>query len=291
VASGQPALGVLGEDATVSGRLLRALLAAGLGLALLSGCTDDGGDEPRADSSSTSPTADAQPATPARKPESDRCYRLAYDDAVAPTTRRRPVPCSGEFTARTFHVGELDTLVDGHLVAVDSDRVRDQLAETCPERLASYIGGDEQARRLSMLSTVWFSPTVAQSDRGQSWFRCDVIAVESEGRLATLRGSLKGALDREDGLATYGICGTAEPGTDGFDRVICAAKHSWQAVDTVDVPGRAYPGKAPAAVEDGCKEAARGRADDALSFDWGFELPTRAQWESGRHYALCWAPA
>ena len=273
-------------------RLVRALLAAGLGVALLAGCQDDGG-KPEADPSSTSatPTATPTPAQPAHKPRNDRCYKLAYDDAVAPTTDRRPVPCSGEFTARTFHVGDLDTLVDGHLVAVDSTRVRDQLASTCPEKFAAYVGGDEQTRRLSMLSAVWFSPTVEQSDQGESWFRCDVIAVESEGRLATLKGSLKGALDREDGLATYGICGTAEPGTDGFERVICAEKHSWQAVDTVDIPGKEHPTKAPAAVEDGCKDAARSRADDALSFDWGFELPTKAQWESGRHYALCWAPA
>lgn len=273
-------------------RLLVAGVAAGLGVALLAGCTDDG-DKSEADPTSTSatPSPGAEPARPARKPENDRCYRLKYDDAVAPTTHRKPVPCSGEFTARTFHVGELDTFVDGHLLAVDSARVRDQLAETCPQKFAEHVGGDESSRRLSMLSTVWFSPTVHQSDSGQNWFRCDVIAVESEGHLATLKGSLKGALDREDGLARYGICGTAEPGTKGFDRVICSEKHSWQAVDTVDIPGDAHPRKAPAAVEQGCKEAARSRADDTLDFEWGFELPTKSQWESGRRFALCWAPA
>ena len=32
-------------------------------------------------------------------------------------------------------------------------------------------------------------------------------------------------------------------------------------------------------------------ADDALSFDWGYEMPTKAQWERDQHYALCWAPS
>jgi putative regulator of septum formation len=270
----------------------RALLTtAALALALLTGCTDDGNEPAAADSSPSASSPSAEPARPAPRPEDGRCYALAYDDAVAPTTNRKPVPCSGSFTARTFHVGDLDTLVDGHLLAVDSARVRTQLATECPRRFASYVGGSPEDRRLSMLSTVWFSPTVRQSDAGQSWYRCDVVAVESEGRLAPLSGSLEGVLDTEKGRARYGVCGTAEPGTDGFERVICGEKHAWQAVSTVDLPGSTYPAKAPASVEAACKDAARDRADDALSFDWGYELPTKAQWERDQHYALCWAPS
>ena len=250
-------------------------------------------DEPVAEAApaaAPSPSPSGKRAKAAPRPRADACYRLAYDDAVAPTSRGKPVPCSGGVTARTFYVGSLDTVVDGHLLAVDSTRVRRQLATDCPRRFTTYVGGDERARRLSMLSTVWFSPTVHQSDSGQSWYRCDAIGVESEGRLATLKGSLKGVLDSDAGLATYGICGTAEPGAPGFERVICGSRHSWQAIDAVDVPGGAYPASAPASVEARCKDLARNRADDALNFEWGFELPTREQWKQGRRYALCWAP-
>ena len=42
------------------------------------------------------------------------------------------MPCSERHTAQTIHVGRLDTVVDGHALAVDSDRVLHQLATTCP---------------------------------------------------------------------------------------------------------------------------------------------------------------
>ena len=88
------------------------------------------------------------------------------------------------------------------------------------------------------------------------------------------------------------MCGTAEPGADGFERVICGRKHSWRAIDTVDVPGRCLPGRgAPAVVEDTCKDLARDRADDPLTFEWGFELPTSSSGRPGSRYALCWAPS
>lgn len=294
---GQPPVGLLGEDRPVTRRglgaafLVSVLVTVGTLAVLLVRQEPDPGDEASARPAPVAPEPSGRPVKPAPRPDADGCYRLAYDDAVAPTTRRKPVPCSGTVTARTFYVGSLDTVVDGHLLAVDSRRVRNQLATDCPRRFAAYVGGNERAQRLSMLSTVWFSPTVRQSDAGQSWYRCDVIAVESQGRLATLGGGLKGVLDRAGGLATYGVCGTAEPGAEGFERVICGKEHSWQAIDTVDVPGGAYPASAPSVVEDTCMDLARDRADDSLSFEWGFELPTKQQWQAGRRYALCWAPS
>jgi hypothetical protein len=270
--------------------LVSVLVTVGTTVVLMSR-NDVTKDEPSAQPAPAAPSPSGRPAKAAPRPKADSCYRLAYGDAVAPTTRRKPVPCSGDVTARTFYVGSLDTVVDGHLLAVDSTRVRRQIAADCPRRFRTYVGGNERARRLSMLSAVWFSPTVRQSDAGQSWYRCDAIAVESEGRLAPLTGSLKGVLGRPAGLATYGVCGTAEPGAAGFERVICGSKHNWEAIDTVDVPGSKAPTTAPAVVEDTCMDKARGRADDALSFEWGFELPTKQQWEDGRRYALCWAPS
>lgn len=243
--------------------------------------------------SGSSATGRRTAARPVPRPPARACYRLGYDEAVAPTVDRRPVPCSRPHTSVTFLVGELDSVVRGHLVAIDSDRVQAQVASVCPRRLVGFLGGTREQRRLSMLRAVWFTPTVEESDHGANWFRCDVIAVAATGELAPLRGRVAGVLGTEAGRDRYGMCGTAEPGTDGFRRVICSAGHSWRAVSTVDLPGGGYPGErvVRAAGEDQCTAAGRAAAADPLDFRWGYEWPTREQWESGQTYGICWAPA
>jgi hypothetical protein len=182
-------------------------------------------------------------------------------------------------------------------VGVGSAVARRQLARTCPSRLASYLGGSKQARHLSRFNVVWFSPTPAQSSRGAAWFRCDVIAfarADSLLELPTGAGRrLKGVLDRRGALDTYGLCGTTAPGSRGFERVACAKRHSWRAVDTIPLGGhRTYPGVAVArkAGDAACKAEARARAADTLKFRYGWEWPTREQWSSGQHFGYCWVP-
>ena len=279
----------------------RAAGAALLLLLPLAGCSggDTSGDGSTNDaaassSPSTTPSASATPttATAAPKPRDRACYRLDYDAAVAPTSTAKPQDCGGAHTAMTYAVGTLDTVVAGHLVAVDSAKVQQQVATECPQRLPAFLGGSPEALRLSMLRAVWFTPTVEESDAGADWYRCDVIAVAAEGRLAPLTGALRGVLARPDAAARYGMCGTAEPGTSGFDRVICSGSHSWRAIDTVTFGGSAYPGVAKArdAGQGPCEDAARARASDALNFKWSYEWPTAAQWRGGQTYGLCWIP-
>lgn len=268
-------------------------LAALLALCLLAGCGDsDDPPEPVSSTTTARPTATAEPAKPVKRPPVRACYRLAYDDAVAPTNDRAPVPCDREHTSVTFLVGELDTVVAGRLLAVDSARVQEQVATDCPRAFGRFVGGSVEDRRLSMLRAVWFTPTVEESDEGADWFRCDVIAVAADERLAPLTGPMAGVLDTEAGRDRYAMCGTAEPGTDGFRRVICSAAHSWRALSTVPFPGSGYPGEARvrAAGEEPCEAAGRAAADDALNFRWGYEWPTEGQWDAGQTYGICWAP-
>ena len=269
-----------------------------LGVLMLAGCTGDD-DKPDSAPSSAAPTSLGKPAKPAPRPRSGQCYKLSYDDALAPTASRKPVSCKGAHTGQTFFVGSLSTVVDGHLLAVDSSRVRTQIATQCPRRLASYVGGSREARRLSMLATAWFSPTLQQSDRGQTWFRCDMIALDSPGRLASLTGRLENVLDSSRGRARWHRCATGKPGTKGSEHVLCSRNDAWHAVSTIDVPavrdgaGRkgAWPGEsAVKAAGDQCEDEVRLEADDPLSFSWGYEWPTRKQWNAGQHYGICWAP-
>ena len=175
-------------------------------------------------------------------PANRACYDYGYAAAVAPVARGESVSCDRDHTAITFSVGELDTVVDGHLVSVDSDRVQAQVADACPQAFEEFVGGTVEARRLSMLRPVWFTPTLRQSDAGANWYRCDAVAIAADETLAPLVGRLQGVLARPLAAERYAMCGTAEPGTAGFRRVICSADHAWRALSTVDIAGRAYPG-------------------------------------------------
>ena len=142
-------------------------------------------DEPAADAdpaAAPSPSPSGKPAKAAPRPGAGACYRLAYDDAVAPTSRRKPVSCSGAVTARTFYVGTLDTVVDGHLLAVDSDpgaapagRRRARAGSRRTSAATSAPAGSACSRR-SGSAPPWSSPTPGR--RGTAATRS---AVESEG--------------------------------------------------------------------------------------------------------------
>ncbi len=227
-----------------------------------------------------------------RAPRVDTCSRLTFAQAIAPTAALRGSSCRRPgITARTFAVGRLQSLRQGHLLAVDSSAIQDQVAKACPQRLRRYLGGSEDTHRLSMLRAVWFTPTVAESAAGADWYRCDVVALAADGRLARLRGPLRGLLDDER-AAAYALCATAAPDDPKFRRVICSADHTWRALSVVRLPRGDYPGIARvrrAGPE--CEDVARGQATDALDFRWGYEWPTPAQWRAGRTYGVCWAPA
>lgn len=292
MAGGQPPFGLLGEDGIVRRLLPAALLL--LAAAVLAACTGNG-DAPDAEPSTTSasPTsATPTPAAAAPRPEDRACYRLAFHEAVAPTNGTRARDCADEHTSMTYAVGTLDTVVDGHLIAVDSQRVQAQVARDCPRRLSGFLGGTADDLHLSMLRAVWFTPTVEESDAGADWYRCDVIAIATDGKLSPLTGRLAGVLGKPEGRGRYGMCGTAEPGTKDFARVICSSDHSWRAIQTVDFADSRYPGETAAreAGQQPCQDAGRNAASDALNFRWGYEWPTEKQWDAGQTDGLCWVP-
>ncbi|WP_395692836.1 septum formation family protein [Nocardioides sp.] len=276
--------------------VVAVVVAAVLG-PVLAGCSG-GSDEPSAGATSTSPsTTTPSPSAPPtatvpRPPRERACYDLTYAEAIAPTTSARHVSCKDTHTAATYAVGTVDDLVDGHLLAVDSDRVQAEVAKTCPEKFARVVGGTEEDRRLSMLRPVWFTPTVEESDAGADWYRCDAVAIAADEELAPLTTAVQGALDSEEGRDRYGMCGTAQPGTAHFERVICTADHSWRAVAVVPFVGGSYPGvaKVKAAGQTPCQDAGAAAASDSLDYQWGYEWPTAEQWATGQTFGRCWAP-
>ena len=274
---------------------LRLTLACALSL-LLAGCTSgQGSDAGSSDEPSPTTSTTAAASDPPETPRRGQCYRLSLTDATRPTTEEQAVSCSARHTALTIHVGRLDLVVRGRTLAVDAAQVQEQPAKACPRELNDFVGGDAERRRLSRLQVVWFTPTLEEASEGADWFRCDLI---SFGRGDQLQGlpperTLRGVLDREAGLADFGLCGTAKPGARGFQRVACGFRHSWRAVSTIAVPGgKAYPGgdEARQAGDEECAELVRSLSGLPLKFSYGLEWPTRAQWSGGQRYGFCWAP-
>lgn len=230
------------------------------------------------------------------------CYDLTFAQAGALTSGVDPVDCARRHTSATYFVGTVDPVVDGHLLAVDSDRVQAQVAQRCRDRLDGFLGGSPQALRLSMFRPVWFTPTLEEAQAGADWFRCDLVALGSEGSLLELEGRFRRILDSDRWQGRFGLCATAEPGTDGFAKVGCSRKHTWQAISTVDIsaPGPKsgvadppYPGIAHvrAAGQEECQSAGLSVAEDTLDYQWGYEWPDEAQWAAGQRWGTCWAPA
>lgn len=273
---------------------LTAALTAALGLA---GCS--GSDEPDAQpSSSRSSQASSASATPtptpvdlAPAPRTGQCRTLTQTEAIAPTAPAAPVvACTAAHTAQTYRVGELDLVREGHLLAVDSTVATRQVQRSCQGALGGWLGGDP---RLSVLTPIWFTPSVEQSDVGAAWFRCDVVALGAGQRLAELPDRTKGLLATRAGRDRFGLCRTAAPAAPGSAPVPCSAKHTFRALRAVDLPGTTLPTpKAGQAILDPvCRQAATEAARDPLDIAWQQELPTAEQWAAGRRHGLCWVPA
>ncbi|MGI8646286.1 MAG: septum formation family protein [Nocardioides sp.] len=288
--------------------MIRAFVATLLtSMAVLTGiATHDGDTEASAPtrrttsaSASPSPTPTAAPepsaaaAKPAPLPPMRACYALTFQQALAPVTRAKPRACEQPHTVRTVYVGRVGGLVRGPAGPIDGPRVQRAVATDCPRRMSAYLGGPEQALRLSMFRPIWFTPTLAQAEAGEDWYRCDLIALARQGELAPLKGRLEGLLGRLGWKDRYGLCGTAEPGTPGFEHVSCARGGGWRALSTVPIAGERYPGEVAVRSlgDEPCTAAGRAVAADPLDFQWGYEWPTLEQWRAGKRYGVCWAPA
>lgn len=261
-------------------------LAAALLAVTVAGCSGDGA-EPE-----SSPSGVATAPVPPPPPPTAACYDLPFQAVLEPDNDTAPVACTARHTTQTLYVGRIDPLVDGHLLSVDSTRVQNQIARTCRARLAAWLGGDEETRRLSRLQSAWFSPTATQSEAGALWFRCDLVYVAGPEQLAALPARTKGLLEAAGALDRYGTCATSSPADRTFRRVACSRPHTWRARATIDLPAATkYLDKAAGEDADSrCRDIDAKLAADNLKLEWSFEWPTREQWAGGQRYGLCWTP-
>lgn len=271
-------------------------LALVLAVALLTGCTstsDDSGaapSTPAALSESPSTMVEIVPPDPGPTPKVGECHALGFGQAIAVDGRTAPVSCRRTHTAQTYFVGRLRLETPaGNTRLVDSIAAQRQARTTCAARLPRHLGVEPRELRLRMAQAVWFTPSAKRAEAGADWFRCDLVVVAAPGKLQELPRRTKGSGD----APALAMCATAEPGTRAFRRVTCGAEHSWVAVSTVDLSGEKLPapGVIAGRMDPVCRDAARSRASDPLSFTWSQESPTKEQWDAGQRYGICWAPA
>jgi hypothetical protein len=275
-----------------------AVLAVVLGALVLSGCSSDDAPTPTpSESAAESPgeNSSTPPGPPPEPPRDGACYDLTVAAADNLASDAEPVDCSRPHTARTVHVGRLSALTGDPDVELSDARVPRQLAQECPRRVDAFLGGDPVTRNLSRFVAIWFLPTRAEADAGASWFRCDVVAFGADDAFAKLpQQRLEGVLAGDSALDTFGTCGTAAPGTRGFERVICSLPHSWRALTTIRIADSdRYPGVAEvrSSGDGACADYVEGQAGLTTEIDYGWEWPTQEQWDAGQRYGFCWAPA
>ena len=279
---------MLGQDRQVTSR------GWTVGVALLLLVTAGCGGTPEAKPSPTpsAPPTTAAPVAAKPDPKVGACRNLDFAAATQSVDDTPAIPCKKEHTSVTFAVGQLDLIQDGHLVAMDSKHVQQQLDDKCGAELSRWVGGDKQALRLSQFRPVWFRPDVKEADRGASWYRCDVVTIAANNQLASFKGNLKGVLGDDSGLDRFGRCGTSSPANKNFRQVICSRDHSWRAVSTIDIPqGADYLGKkASAAADTVCQDRATSEVKESLKYEWAFQWPSRQDFDAGQRYGWCWLP-
>ena len=156
-------------------------------------------------------------------PRSASCHALSVTEATDPVDTGGPVPCR-----QAAHVGDRSRSASSPRspTATCSRSTRRRCASRSPTPAptvpGAFVGGDQTTQRLSRFEVVWFSPSLEQADAGANWYRCDVVALRSEGKLLPLPARLQGVLDQDGALDRFGTCGTAAPDERGFARVVCS---------------------------------------------------------------------
>jgi hypothetical protein len=272
--------------------LFRTVLAVTLVL-VVTGCTGSGPATPAVSDGAEGPDGDAAStrsngSVRAASPEVGECRRLTAEDVEAPDDDSPTVPCAGPHTAETFAVGEFS----GRLaeVAVDDERLSDQVLGSCDRRFRRYVGADASLALRTVLSWAWFRPSAADWDAGARWYRCDLLGSGVEG-LLELEGHARGVLlgrpaDR------WLLCAAGERVSDA-PRVPCDRPHSWRAVTTVvlDDAAAAWPGadRVEARTRDFCSDSVGAWLGYPLDYTFGYTWLGRADWQTGNRRSVCWA--
>jgi hypothetical protein len=174
---------------------------------------------------------------------------------------------------------------------IDSDSVQSAAKDSCRRSFASFIGGDVATRTMSRLSPTYFLPTASQFAAGTRWVRCDVVALQTDHRLAPLPPRVRKLLDNRAAAARYGLCARGTPGSRGTALVMCTQRHTYRAVDAIRLGGPDVPRPIIhqlAAPKAKCGRIVAGLLGVSSGFSYVFTYPSVHEWNTGQRFGLCW---
>lgn len=121
--------------------------------------------------------------------------------------------------------------------------------------------------------------------------RCDVVAYETDERLAALPRDLNGVLD-DNGGTQLGLCSTTAPQADRAGNVACSQPHTWRAFSVIPLGDGSWPGVGAVRNQGDQRCSAQARTVQGNPDEWryGWRWPTKQQWQAGRTYGYCWVP-
>lgn len=250
------------------------------------------------------PSDPAEPATPSDSQEvhlakqsvphpiEGDCHDLSTAQVQHPNDRNETVSCRKPHTTQTYHVGTFDLSIIGDRTPETAD-IADFVTPRCTRRFDRWVGGDHQTRILGRAHPVWFVPTARDIRLGARWFRCDLVVAGVENRLAELPRDTQELLESSAALDEYGLCSRGSPQRPRSVTVVCGERHSWQAFDALRVRSATdgYPTREGLRkARDRCRERARLELDFPLEWRYGWQAPSREQWQSGLEWGVCWVP-
>lgn len=223
-------------------------------------------------------------------PELGACRVLEPADAEESTNDGEVVDCAaGAHTAQTFAVGSFpDDLADA---SYDDERLGEFVFETCSERFATFIGGDESASLRSLVSWAWFRPQEDAWEAGARWYRCDVVGgADTSADYRPLPEDPTGLLDARPDEWMACVRG---PRVAQAERIPCSEPHDWRAATTIKLGDKdaEYPGDRVVEVRtrDFCRSSISAWLNYPTSYEFGYTWFREAEWSVGNRRSVCWA--
>lgn len=219
----------------------------------------------------------------ASRPAIGNCYVTGRKAFTNQRDGSSPVPCTKKHTAETFAVFNAGTSPAAGEI--------DGVWRVCQRRFTGYVGGSPT---ISTLGLTVILPSLAQTEAGQGWIRCDAIQQPSyNGNRGTTRsGSVKGML--VGGVPTkFRGCALHWPKvSQAVIFTSCKRSHQAELIPaslTLGGPSAPFPGVATtkSRSQSFCESTFQDYVTETLNYYYYY--PTAASWRSGSHDTTCWA--
>lgn len=236
------------------------------------------------------PSVDPAQVDATAAPDIGACRVLTPVDVAQPSNATRTVACSARHTAQTFTAGSLPARFEH--ASYDDKALSTWAYDTCARRFIGFTGADQSLAMRTILSWVWFRPSLAAWGNGARWYRCDVVGGGAQTKTYVdlpekTKGLLLGTPDDR-----WLVCALGRT-VSGSVKVPCSTQHDWRAVTTIVLGGAndPYPGDHVSQVRtrDFCSKSVGAWLGYPVDYDYGYSWFHQAEWDAGNRRSVCWA--